>query len=338
MAADLGYHEGWRAIAVGTGAAADLAEVAELRERARATVHGSRDRELCDRRRISVHARIAPVMTCQIVQTHELLARHFGGPEGVAVIGHASAAVSGSDHIDRRTAVHEYALSVARNEFERAGLKIAGTRAERVPVCWVTYQGHAGPGATAHAVLRFYGHPGMHERGQLRATLAQQIEYVVKQCETRLVVVDDVTAVSDGRSIPRSPSLSILAALPVALILVGDGIGTSCDAMVSGIRNRWLKASVSPIPYGNGRAARSWCNLVAHYEARLTLAEVVDGCLTEHAAWLHWRTGGSPSVLDELLTRAAAAAIRSGAETITLPLLRSIPLRIDAPTDGGGDS
>lgn len=147
-------------------------------------------------------------------------------------------------------------------------------------------------------------------------------------------MVDDIPTSPDG----RSPSLTILAALPVALILVGDGIGTRCETMASGSRNHWLKASVSAMPYGNGHAARSWCNLVAHYEAHLTLAELVDGCLTEHAAWLHWRTGGSPSVLDELLTRAAAAAIRSGAETITLPLLRSVPLRIDAPTDGDGDS
>ena len=68
MAADMGYHEGWRAIAVKQGAGSDLAEVSELRERARSTAHGSRDRELCDRRRIAVHAKIAPVMTSQIVQ------------------------------------------------------------------------------------------------------------------------------------------------------------------------------------------------------------------------------------------------------------------------------
>jgi hypothetical protein len=200
-----------------------------------------------------------------------------------------------------------------------------------VPVAWVTVPPKLSIRSLAEAILAFYGEP--FRTRSTESQLTKAVEAVIKDCATRLLVLDDITRYRDTEA-DRYASDWIRNLMETSVTVVAMGV----DVQGSGIlydgklahdqrlgtqtRRRFTLLDLEPFSYDTTDDVRDWIAHLQALEQGLPLLDKTDGMLsTELPEYLFQRTNGVIGVLHDWIQLAAEALIgrppAEGGETLT---------------------
>lgn len=205
---------------------------------------------------------------------------------------------------------------------------------QRIPVIRIGMRGNTGITAFSRAVCDFCAHPG--RRPTDVDEYSRRALHLVRLCETRLLIVDDIHFLHwqrDGGIEINNHFKFIANEFPVTIVMIGIGItergllqaGTVKEPLAQTARN----TTTLNFPAYTNRTARGrhdWAELLVNIEGEIVLAHTPQGFLLEHADYLFKRTTGHIGSLMTLVRRGCAAAILDGSERLTKKLLDSIEI------------
>lgn len=232
---------------------------------------------------------------------------------------------------------YEAEIAVVREVMPRA----VEFRDRWVPVAWVTVPPKLSIKNLATAILNFYGEP-VHGR-PTDDQLTKRVEAVIRECGTRLLILDDITRYKDGEA-DRYASDWIRNVMETSVTVVALGV----DVRGSGIlydgtrgRDKQLRTQtarrftvldIEPFRYDTAQGIRDWVAHLAAVEAELPLLDATPGMLSEHLAeFLYERTSGVIGVLSDWVQLTAEAAIgrspAAGGEYLTRADFERVPVK-----------
>ena len=248
-----------------------------------------------------------------------------------------SVVVDAAPGLGKTTIATRYARDFHRRAYRRHGPKTA-SGSQRLPVAFVPLSAGMTLKGLNQKILAFYGHPAANRASSTR--LGALAVDCVTECETQLVVIDDLHFVDfrhrHGQEV--SNHLKGLAnEMPVTFIYVGVRLREKrfFDEGDPRLRRR-LRPNLPPRDPLRGRpvrhrhrrgacAAGPTCSAPSKPISSLPTPD--PGMLTDHAKELHRRTQGHIASLTNLIDRACYLAIVTGIETITADLLAADDLR-----------
>lgn len=219
--------------------------------------------------------------------------------------------------------------------------KAVNFRDRWVPVGWVTVPPKLSITNLATAILAFYGEPITSKPTE--AKLTKQVAEVLRDCGTRLLVLDDITRYKDGEA-DRQASDWIRNLMETSVTVVAMGV----DVRGSGIlydgtrgRDKQLRTQtarrftvldIEPFRYDTASDIRAWVEHLAAIENDLPLLDKAPGMLSENLAdFLYDRTQGVIGVLADWVQLTAETAIgRStthGGEYLTREDFERVPVK-----------
>lgn len=240
-------------------------------------------------------------------------------------------AIDGPPGLGKSTTLFSFGRNFEMQEIRRHGpLTAAGD--ERHPVIRVGMRGNTGMTAFNKAICDFCGHPS--RRAGNVDELGRRALDLVRLCETRLLLVDDIHFLHwqrDGGIELNNHFKFIANEFPLTVIMIGIGIadrgllraGTAQEALAQLARNT-TEFSFEGFKNTSERQRREWRELLASFDHRIVLARHREGILVEHADYLYRRTEGHIGSLSALLRRACAAAIYTKTEALSKKLFDSI--------------
>jgi hypothetical protein len=296
-----------------------------------------------NQRRAEWHNNIGPLKTPQLAALHENLwdvmdaSTQDGNHAKVAV------ALDGYPGLGKSKAVETFGKAFHRREVRRHG---EFTRAgnERWPVCRIGMRGNTSMKDFNSALCDFYGHPG-NRRGTAEQTGQRALDCVLN-CETRLLIIDDVHFLHWQRcgGVEIGNHFKFIAnEFPVTLMSIGIGLGQRgvlmedlyCsvdgaaykDLVLEQTTRRTIMLEMRPFSIKTERERRQWRTLLATIEDRLVLASKHQGMLCEELSdYLYVRSTGHIGSLMELVRIGCARAIRTGTETLDKKLFESFEI------------
>lgn len=283
-------------------------------------------------RRCQWHSNMGPYFTPQSAQLHKRLDVvmeadvHKDG-----WVTKDAVAIDGLPGLGKTTTVHAFAKKFHDKEIRRHGMYTAAGD-ERIPVLRVGMRGNTGMTAFNRAACDYYAHPGRrcHDVDEL----GRRVMTLVRLCETRLFIIDDVHFLHwqrDGGVELNNHFKYIANECPVTVVVIGIGLaergllraGTAQESLAQTARNT---TEYGFFGYRNttAREQRQWRELVASIDDDIVLARHEPGTLVEIADYLYARNGGHIGSLLTLIRRGCAAAILEGSEALTIKLFESI--------------
>jgi hypothetical protein len=244
-----------------------------------------------------------------------------------------SVVVDAAPGLGKTTIATRYAREFHRRDYRRHGPKTA-SGSQRLPVAFVPLSAGMTLKGLNQKILGFYGHPAANRVSSSR--LGALAVDCVTECETQLVVIDDLHFIDfrhrNGQEV--SNHLKGLAnEMPVTFIYVGvrlrekrffdEGI-LGPDAAYAQTSRRATRCEVAPFDIGTDAGHRGWTDLLSALENHLKLIDTRPGMLTDHAKELHRRTQGHIASLTNLIDRLCYLAILTGTETITADLVAAV--------------
>lgn len=218
-----------------------------------------------------------------------------------------------------------------------------------VPVAWVTVPPKLSIFSLATAILTFYGEP---LRGRPNdSTLTKRVGDVIRDCGTRLLILDDITRFKDGEP-DRFASDWIRNLMETSVTVIAMGV----DVRGSGIlydgtrgRDKQLRTQtarrftvldVEPFRYDTAPEIMAWVEHLAVIEASLPLLEKSPGMLSDSdlTEYLFEQTNGVIGVLADWIQLTAASVIgrptNKGGEFLTRTDFERVPVKghYDDPT------
>jgi hypothetical protein len=107
------------------------------------------------------------------------------------------------------------------------------------------------------------------------------------------------------------------------------------DAVLAQISQRFKRLPVAPLRRSTQTERATWLGVLSVFEQEFVLLAAQDEALTAQADYLWRRTQGVIGSLTQLLTEAAAEAIDTGTERITIKLLDGIDIGYAAEIGAG---
>ncbi|GAA4704199.1 TniB family NTP-binding protein [Nocardioides conyzicola] len=232
---------------------------------------------------------------------------------------------------------YEAAVEVVREVMPSA----VSVRDRWVPVAWVTVPPKLSIKSLATAILTFYGEPVRSHMTD--SALTQRVVEVLRDCGTRLLVLDDITRYKDGEA-DRLASDWIRNLMETSVTVVAMGV----DVRGSGIlydgtrgRDKQLRTQtarrftildIEPFRYDTSHEIRAWVEHLAAVEADLPLLDKSPGMLSKNLAeFLYDRTQGVIGVLADWVQLTAETAIgrdpSRGGEYLTRDDFERIPVK-----------
>lgn len=215
-------------------------------------------------------------------------------------------------------------------------------RDRSVPVMWVTVPPKLSIGSLGRAILHFYGEH-IPSRANDSAITAR-VEEVIRDCGTRLAVLDDITRYKDGeadryaadwvRNLMET-SVSIIA---MGVDIRGSGIlheGTSRarnEKLSTQTARRFTVLDIDTFRYDTTDNIRAWVGHLMAVEDDLLLLDKEPGMLSEDLAeFLFDQTGGVIGTLTDYIQLAATSVIGrhedQGGEYLTREDFEVIPVK-----------
>jgi hypothetical protein len=216
---------------------------------------------------------------------------------------------------------------------------------EYLPVVYVNVDALPTIKGLNHAILTFYGMgPPRHANAR---QLTQLVLECARLCRTSLIVIDDIHLLELRREADRDANnhLKRLANdLQATFVYAGVGLSHGgfmhegrfgADAALAQISQRFKRLPVEPLRRSSQQEKAVWLGVLQIFERELVLLQAKPGDLTAQADYLWRRTQGVIGSLTQLLTEAAAEAIDSGSERITMKLLDGIDVGYAAEVGSG---
>lgn len=287
------------------------------------------------------HANIGPIKTPQLEALHEDLwdIVDSNRQDGDKVKG--AVAVDAFPGLGKTTAVLNFALKYHRREIRQRGA-FTDAGHERWPVCRVGLTSNIGMKDFNRALLEFYAHPG--RTSGTSALFVQRALDCVLQCETKLLIIDDLHFLKwqakNGKEVSNHFKY-IANEFPVTLIFIGvelekrglySEIDDSGDITLAQTARRTTPLTLDPFKVNDEQRRQQWRKLLLALEKRIVLSRSFPGMLAEELSdYLFFRTTGHIGSLMTLINRGCQRAVRSGAELLSEDLLDQV--KIDAASE-----
>ena len=216
------------------------------------------------------------------------------------------------------------------------------TRDRWVPVMWVTVPPKLSIRSLGLAILDFYG-----ETVRAQATdsqITKRVEAVIRDCGTRLAVLDDITRYKDGEADRLAADwLRNLMETSVSIVAMGvdirgsgilyDGKGRPRNKRLSTqTARRFTVLEIDTFRYDTAESIRDWVAHLKAVEEDLLLLDKQPGMLSDTLAeFLFERTEGVIGVLADYVQMAASSVVgrapAHGGEYLTRADFDTIPIK-----------
>lgn len=291
--------------------------------------------DIYNQRRHDWHNNIGPLPTPQLVELHETLWDIMDSNERDGDRVKGAIALDGYPGLGKSTAVEAFAKEFHRREILRHG-QFSRSGDERWPVCRIGMRGNTSMKDFNRAMCDFYAHPVK------RPGSADQLSSIaldlVRSCETRLLIIDDLHFLHWQRhgGIEINNHFKYIAnEYPVTLLSIGIGLAergvlftdASFDELLAQTQRRTTMPEMRIFELDTEVQRRQWHTLLATIEERLVLANKTQGMLADKLSdYLYIRTGGYIGSLMELIRRACVRAIRSHTEALNKALFEEVKI------------
>ncbi|WP_327408266.1 ATP-binding protein [Streptomyces sp. NBC_01281] len=287
------------------------------------------------------HANIGPLKTPQLQSLQEDLWDIVDSNRQDGDKTKGAVAVDAFPGLGKTTAVLNFALKYHRREIERDG-SFTDSGHERWPVCRVGLTSNIGMKDFNRALLEFYAHPG--RTSGTSALFVQRALDCVLQCETKLLIIDDLHFLKwqakNGKEVSNHFKY-IANEFPVTLIFIGveleqrglySEIDETGDISLAQTARRTTPLTLDPFDVDNEQHREQWRNLLLALEQRIVLSRAAPGMLADKLSdYLFFRTTGHIGSLMTLINRGCQRAVRSGIEILSEELLEQV--KIDAASE-----
>ncbi|MFE7112770.1 TniB family NTP-binding protein [Streptomyces sp. NPDC057575] len=282
------------------------------------------------------HANLGPIKTPQLTALHEDLWDIVDSNQQDGDKAKGAIAVDAFPGLGKTTAVLNFALKYHRQVIERDGaLTDAGH--ERWPVCRVGLTSNIGMKEFNRSLLEYYAHPG--RKSGTAALFAQRALDCVLQCETRILVIDDLHFLKwhDRNGTEVSNHFKYIAnEFPVTLIFIGVELGnrglyseasTRGDITLAQTARRTTPLTMEPFTVTNEKHRVEWRKMLLALEKRIVLCRKFPGMLADELSdYFYIRTTGHIGSLMTLINRGCQRAARTGTELLDEDLLDQVKL------------
>ncbi len=280
------------------------------------------------------HANLGPFSTPQmktiIGELHEIVDANRQDGDKIK----SSGVLDSLPGLGKTTLVLHLATEFHRNEIELKGDR-TNKGHERIPVAYISLTANTTMRTLNAMLCTFYGHPGTQSgNAQL---LADRATTCVRECETRVIVIDDVHFLDMNRRTDREVANHfkwLATQFPVTFIFVGVGLEQRrllseglilSDVGLSQTARRWTKFELAPFELRSAGGRKTWRNLLLGIEGNIRLTCAWEGMLADDLSdYLFERSTGYFVSLMTLIDRGCVRAIRSGEEKLTEKLLDEI--------------
>lgn len=241
--------------------------------------------------------------------------------------------------IGKTTAVVSYGATFHKREIDLYGDETP--LGIRLPVVYIALSAAATTKTLNVLLAQFFDIP---ENKRNAHQLASAVSVAVRQCGTRLIILDDIHFLDlrrkDGRELANH--LKWLSnEFPVTFLYVGVGLkqrgllreGLALEeARTAQIARRTTEHTLRPFTVHTDEGSEEWRAVLGAIEQRLLLARLPETHLSDTLSdYLYERSSGHFASLTSLLTRGCMLAMKSGTETLTKDDLERI--RIDAAAE-----
>jgi hypothetical protein len=211
--------------------------------------------------------------------------------------------------------------SMIIEKFRRAHPPVSHPDREEIPVLVVQMPSDPSVSRFYTALLAATGAPARAGNPRL-ADLEQAALRVLRMAGVRVLVIDELHNLLNGRGDRRREFLSLLRFLGNELRIPPVGAGTR-EAYLAIRSDDQLENRFAPLPLPRWEAGPEACSLLASFAASFPLRRPSPIATAEMASYLLTRSEGTIGELAALLTEAAVAAIRSGEEAISQHTLQT---------------
>ncbi|HUR78859.1 MAG TPA: AAA family ATPase [Acidimicrobiales bacterium] len=239
--------------------------------------------------------------------------------------------------VGKTTAMTSYAAAYWRREVKALGSETPN--GARVPVAYVTLSAGTTPKSLLTMLAEFYDAP---TRRLNASDLGRLVSSCVRNCRTRLIVLDDVhflkTSQTDIRDVANQlkwlstevPATFVYVGIDLEDVILREGLPVEAAA-TSQIARRTTTLALEPFPMRTRDDSHEWRRLLRDIQRDLVLASLPKGRLsTDLWRYMYERTSGNFSSLMTLIKRGCELAMSGGNETLDAQLLELIPLDKEA--------
>jgi hypothetical protein len=289
------------------------------------------------------HANLGPILTPQMASISDELEELVDSNRQDAGKVKPSAVLDAWPGLGKTTLVTSFAAELYRNDIELRG-PVTADGHERIPVAYISLTSSTTMRTLNSMLCNFYGHPGAHTGNAQR--LADRATRCIRDCGTRLVVIDDVHFLDLNRRNDREVANHfkwLATQFPVTFIFVGVGIqergllneGKAASGVVtSQTARRWTLLTLEPFEVRTAAGRSTWRDLLLTIERDLRLTKKWPGMIADDlAAYLYARSTGHFASLMSLITRGCRRAVTTGEEALTQDLLDGV--RADSAAESG---
>jgi hypothetical protein len=334
----LARKEGWRDyVEAAKRIRPDDLSKAEIRQLSEAAT------DIHNQRRADWHNNLGPFRTPQLVALHDDLWDILDASTQDGNHAKTAVALDGYPGLGKTWAVEAFAKEFHRREVRRHGdFTQAGD--ERWPVCRIGMRGNTSMKDFNTALCDFYAHP--RRRYGTTEQLGQQALDCVLNCETKLLIIDDLHFLHWQRhgGVEIGNHFKYIAnEFPVTLLSIGIGLGKRgllmedlcCtidgaeykDMILEQATRRTIMLQMHPFGIKSERRRRQWRTVLTTIEERLVLGDKRPGMLADDLPdYLYERSTGHIGSLMELIRIGCARAIRTGAETLNKNVFNSFKI------------
>ncbi|MFD4554899.1 TniB family NTP-binding protein [Streptomyces sp. NPDC058469] len=282
------------------------------------------------------HANLGPIGTPQLTALHEDLWDILASNQQDGDKAKGAVAVDAFPGLGKTTAVLDFALKYHRQVIEREGALTAAGH-ERWPVCRVGLTSNIGMKEFNRSLLEYYAHPG--RKSGTAALFAQRALDCVLECETRILVIDDLHFLKwhDRNGTEVSNHFKYIAnEFPVTIIFIGVELGnrglyseanSRGNITLAQTARRTTPLTMAPFVVTNDKHRSEWRGMLLALEKRIVLCRKFPGMLADELSdYLYIRTTGHIGSLMTLINRGCQRAARTGAELLDEELLDQVKL------------
>ena len=188
-----------------------------------------------------------------------------------------------------------------------------------VPVAWVTVPPKLSMRSLALAILNFYGAP--HRKSDSDSALTQRVEDTLRDCGTRLLVLDDITRYKDNDPDRYAADwIRNLMETSVSMIAMGvdvqgsgilyDGKTNREQRLRTQTARRYTVLTMDAFAYDEPADIRAWVRHLRALEDDLYLLDKTSGMLSDNLADYLWHhTQGVIGVLQKWVSVTAMKAV-----------------------------
>lgn len=237
--------------------------------------------------------------------------------------------LSAEGGLGKSTLMYEVAASFDEETRQMADIfpGMFGNLDRWIPVIWINVPPKVSIRGLCRRILNFYGEV---PRGVPTETqLTDRVHKLIRDCGTRLIVLDDITRVKMHREADQDAADWVRSLQETSATVIGIGVdvegcgllyegraGTKQKLLLTQTRRRFSVLNLDPFTYNSAEEINEWIAHLAAVEQDLPLLDKTPGMLSDDLSeFLFAQTNGVIGSLSRYIAEAATGVLgRSGAD------------------------